>query len=72
MRKILLLLPLLLLSSIPALTQTKTLMNLDKNGIAMQGYDPVAFFTQNRLVKRRPEFESKYNGGSLPFCFCGG
>ena len=53
---------LLLLISIPAFGQNKTLLNLDKLGIAIQGYDPVAFFTQNRPVKGRPEFESKDNG----------
>jgi YHS domain-containing protein len=45
----------------------KTLLNLDKQGIAIQGYDPVAFFTQNRPVKGRPEFESKYNGARYLF-----
>jgi YHS domain-containing protein len=58
---------LLLLISIPAFGQNKTLLNLDKQGIAIQGYDPVAFFTQNRPVKGRPEFESKYNGARYLF-----
>lgn len=58
---------LLMLSSIPAFAQTKTLLNLDKNGIAIRGYDPVAFFTQNQPVKGRSEFESKYNGARYLF-----
>ena len=58
---------LLLFISIPAFGQNKTLLNLDKQGIAIQGYDPVAFFTQNRPVKGRPEFESKYNGARYLF-----
>ena len=58
---------LLLLISIPVFGQNKTLLNLDKQGIAIQGYDPVAFFTQNRPVKGRPEFESKYNGARYLF-----
>lgn len=58
---------LLLLISIPAFGQNKALLNLDKQGIAIQGYDPVAFFTQNRPVKGRPEFESKYNGARYLF-----
>jgi YHS domain-containing protein len=58
---------LLLLISVPAFGQNKTLLNLDKQGIAIQGYDPVAFFTQNRPVKGRPEFESKYNGARYLF-----
>ncbi len=65
MKRIFLLL--LLLISIPAFGQNKTLVNLDKQGIAIQGYDPVAFFTQNRPVKGRPEFESKYNGARYLF-----
>ena len=58
---------LLLLISVPAFGQNKTLLNLDKQGVAIQGYDPVAFFTQNRPVKGRPEFESKYNGARYLF-----
>lgn len=57
----------MLVSSIPALGQSKSLLNLDKKGIAIQGYDPVAFFTQNQPVKGRPEFESKYNGARYLF-----
>lgn len=42
----------LLLWGFPAFPQmNKTLLNLDKNGVAIQGYDPVAFFTQNKPVK---------------------
>lgn len=58
---------LLLLTAVPAFAQTKSLLNLDKQAIAIQGYDPVAFFTQNRPVKGRPEFESKYNGARYLF-----
>ena len=58
---------LLSLGSIPTFAQTKTLLNLDKDGIAIKGYDPVAFFTQNQPVKGRPEFESKYKGARYLF-----
>lgn len=58
---------LLLLVAVPAFAQTKSLLNLDKNGIAIQGYDPVAFFTQNRPVKGLPAFESKYKGARYLF-----
>ena len=41
----------LLLWGLPGFPQTmKSLQNLDKNGVAIQGYDPVAFFTQNKPV----------------------
>lgn len=65
MKKVFLLL--LLLVSVPVFGQNKTLLNLDRQGIAIQGYDPVAFFTQNRPVKGRPEFETKYNGARYLF-----
>jgi len=50
-----------------AFAQTKTLLNLDKTGIAIQGYDPVAFFTQGKPVKGQPQFESRYNGARYLF-----
>lgn len=53
---------LLLLSAVPVFGQNKTLSNVDKQGVGIQGYDPVAFFTQNHPVKGRPEFESKFKG----------
>jgi YHS domain-containing protein len=42
--------------------QTKTLLNLDKAGLAIQGYDPVAFFTDGKPVKGKPEFPARHNG----------
>ena len=50
-----------------ASAQNKTLLNLDKNGVAIQGYDPVAFFTQKAPVKGRPELMSQYNGATYQF-----
>ncbi|HUI51336.1 MAG TPA: YHS domain-containing (seleno)protein [Terriglobales bacterium] len=58
----------LLLWGFPALPQTaKTLENLDKNGVAIQGYDPVAFFTQNKPVPGSPQFQSSYKGATYHF-----
>src|SRR5258708_39658225 len=49
MRKFVLLV--LLLSSTSSLfAQTKNLLNLDKNGLAVQGYYPATFFTKNKPV----------------------
>ena len=45
----------------------KTLLNVDKTGLALQGYDPVAFFTQNRAVKGTPQFVSTYHGARYQF-----
>jgi YHS domain-containing protein len=50
-----------------ATAQTKTLLNLDKSGVAIQGYDPVAFFTDHRPAKGKPAFASKYNGATYQF-----
>src|SRR6266849_2972639 len=46
----------------PAFAQTKTLLNLDKTGVAIQGYDPVAFFTDSKPVKGKPEFPTDTTG----------
>lgn len=51
----------------PLLAQTKSLVNVDKSGLAIQGYDPVAFFTENRPVKGSMEFKSVYRGASYYF-----
>jgi YHS domain-containing protein len=58
---------LLLLAVLPALAQTKSLLNLDKTGVAIQGYDPVAFFTDNKPVKGKPEFVAKHNEATYLF-----
>jgi len=48
--------------ALPALGQTKTLVNLDKTGVAIQGYDPVAFFTDHQPVKGDQKFLIKHDG----------
>jgi YHS domain-containing protein len=48
--------------ALPVCAQTKTLLNLDKSGVAIQGYDPVAFFTDGKPVKGDLKFVSKRNG----------
>lgn len=48
-----------------ALVQTsdqKLLLNLDRDGVAIQGHDPVAFFTDSRPTKGDPTIRSTYNG----------
>ena len=51
----------------PLLAQTKTLLNLDRNGLALQGYDPVAFFEGNKPLKGKVEFMSVYRGATYHF-----
>lgn len=40
----------------------KILVNVDKTGVGLQGYDPVAFFTENKPVKGHAGIVSRYNG----------
>jgi len=45
----------------------KALLNLDKDGVALQGYDPVAFFTEHKPVKGKMEFKSVDGGATYYF-----
>jgi YHS domain-containing protein len=45
----------------------KTLLNLDRNGVALAGPDPVAYFTLNKAVKGGSEFSSRYLGATYLF-----
>jgi YHS domain-containing protein len=56
-----------LLLAFPALAETKTLQNLDKSGVAIKGYDPVAFFTDGKPVKGKPEFLAHHDGALYYF-----
>jgi len=53
--------------ALPAFAQTKTLFNLDKTGVAIQGYDPVAFFTDSKPVKGKPELGLRRDGALYYF-----
>jgi YHS domain-containing protein len=65
MKKILALVALTL--ALPALAQTKTLLNLDRASVALQGYDPVAFFTESKPVKGSDQFVSRHGGAIYKF-----
>jgi len=58
---------LMLLSGLTSLATAKDLLNLDGSGVAIQGYDPVAFFTDNRPLKGSPQFQSEYRGATYYF-----
>jgi YHS domain-containing protein len=47
--------------------QQRRVLNLDDNGTAIQGYDPVAFFTDGKPVLGKPEFFSVFNGARYRF-----
>jgi YHS domain-containing protein len=53
--------------ALSASAQTKTLLNVDKSGVAIQGYDPVAFFTEHSPVKGNARFTSVYQGATYQF-----
>ena len=53
--------------ALPLAAQTRTLLNLDKTGLAIQGYDPVAFFTDGKPVKGKAEFPARHNGALFYF-----
>ena len=53
--------------ALPVFAQSKSLLNLDKSGVAIQGYDPVAFFTDHKPVKGDPKFLFKHDGAIYLF-----
>lgn len=50
-----------------ASAQTKSLKNVDRAGLALQGYDPVAFFTDGKPVKGSEMFPWRYGGATYLF-----
>lgn len=54
--------------ALPTFAQTdKTVANLDKQGMAVQGYDPVAFFTDQKPVKGMSDITSTNRGAIYLF-----
>jgi YHS domain-containing protein len=45
----------------------KTLLNVDKSGVGIKGYDPVAYFTDHKAVKGDARFQSTSNGVTYYF-----
>lgn len=56
-----------LLTAFAAPAADKFLLNVDKEGLAIQGYDPVAFFALHSPVKGSPEFTSEFHGAKYRF-----
>ena len=50
-----------------AFAEGKTLLNVDKTGLAVQGHDVVAFFTDGKPEKGAPQFASSYGGATYYF-----
>jgi YHS domain-containing protein len=45
----------------------KVLVLKTRDGLALQGYDPVAYFTDNKPAKGNPKFQSEYEGAKYFF-----
>jgi YHS domain-containing protein len=41
--------------------------NVDQNGVILKGYDPVAYFKQNKAIKGDPKYSSSYGGATYYF-----
>ncbi len=48
-----------LVQAVETPTERNVLLNLDANGVAINGYDPVAYFTESRAVKGDSPCQSK-------------
>lgn len=46
---------------------SRVLVNVDRQGLALQGYDPVAYFADQRPVKGDPKFTSVLDGATYRF-----
>ena len=50
-----------------ATSVSKSGMNVDANGIFINGYDPVAYFTVHKAVKGNPSIKSSFRGAIIHF-----
>lgn len=48
-------------------TGGKTLVQTDKRGVALEGYDPISYFTEGKPAKGNPKIEATYNGALYHF-----
>lgn len=65
-RRVLLALPILALVR-PASAGTAPHRVFAEGGLAIRGYDPVAYFTEARAVRGRPEFHHAWHGATWRF-----
>jgi YHS domain-containing protein len=63
-RAVLVLLAALAMAASPALAEK---VNVDRDGIAIHGYDPVAYFTEGRPVEGRAEVTAEHGGAIYRF-----
>lgn len=51
----------------PDPSAARVLVNTDKQGLALEGHDPVAFFTEGRPVKGNPAHTATWQGATYRF-----
>jgi len=51
----------------PSAAQEKKPLNIDKDGVAVHGYDPVAYFAEGKAIKGDPQYKSSYAGAIYYF-----
>lgn len=47
--------------------QSKVLVNVNRQGVALEGYDPVAFFSDSRAVKGNEQYQAHVGGATYLF-----
>ncbi len=57
----------LTLLGLSPIVSAKTLVNVDRQGVGIRGYDPVAYFTDGRAEKGLPQFTSTADGVTYLF-----
>ena len=67
MRRFLLALGLSLLLAMAACSSSVTPVNVTRDGLAIKGYDTVAYFSEGRPVKGKKEFQYEWNGARWRF-----
>lgn len=58
---------LLWLTAVPATVKAETVYNIDRKGVAIKGYDPVAYFTMSKPVKGKKDYVAAYGGATWRF-----
>jgi len=56
-----------LLVGAPAVGLTKDPVNTNLSGVAVKGYDPVAYFIEEKPVKGKAKFEYRWQGAKWRF-----
>ncbi len=58
---------LLVLLVVGSVGSTYANQQFERNGLAIDGYDPVAYFTEQKPVKGSPDFRTDYHGATFQF-----